>query len=307
MKLIVSLACAQALALAVSVPLAVAQSRQTPAPSAQNPAPQAPAANDLSSSSSYLPDAPPPPQRRTAAETAAEATDQPRPQPHVRAFSALAGEVKVGLAGIGFETATPLNSFLNLRAGAQFFQNAANPNANGIHSFGQLTLQNIFTAVDIFPFQHSSFHLSPGLTLHNDTHLTSNLFVPAGGTFALGDVSYTSDPTNPIKGISRIRFGNPVAPRLTAGWGNMLPGKGSNFSIPFEIGFQYISSPHVELNLTGNACDTQGNCADINSPDSTTNLDHEVQSLNKDISRLRFYPIASVGLSYRFGHLDHRR
>lgn len=299
MKLISPKACAQALALASLIPFASAQSN-TPVS-----APQAPTSNDVSSSS-ILPEPPVSPQARSAAEAAAEASDQPRRQAPVRAFSAIAGSLKFGLAGIGFETATPLNSYINLRGGAQFFQHAANPNANGIHSLGQLTLQNIFTAVDIFPFQHSSFHISPGLTLHNDTHLMSNIFVPAGANFSLGDANYISDPTAPIAGVSRVRFGNSVAPRLTAGWGNMLPRKGSNFSVPFEVGFQYISSPTVQLSLTGNACDGHGNCGDINSPDSTTNLQQEVQSLNKDISSLRFYPIASIGLSYRFGHLDRK-
>ncbi len=218
-----------------------------------------------------------------------------------RPFRSLALEFKVGIAGIGFDLGTPLCSFANLRGGAQFFDHSLNPNADGLHTVGDLTLQNVQVSVDLFPFKRSSFHVSPGLTVHNDNHLFSSISVPAGGMFSLGDADYISDPNYPINGWSRLRLGNTIAPRLTAGFGNMLPKSGSKFSVPFEVGFQYISSPSLDLHLYGNACDSSGNCGDINASDGPQNLASEVQMLNQDISGLRFYPVLSIGLSYKIG------
>ena len=215
-------------------------------------------------------------------------------------FRSVALAFKVGAAGIGFDLATPIASFANLRGGAQFFDHKLNPNANGLHTVGDLTLQNVQVSLDLFPFRRSSFHLSPGVTVHNDNHLFSSISVRPGGSFSLGDADYTSDPSQPIYGWARFKLGNTVAPRFTAGFGNMLPKEG-HFSVPIEVGFQYISSPSLDLHLYGNACDGMGNCGDINASDGPQNLATEVQKLNQDISGLRFYPILSIGLSYKIG------
>lgn len=219
-----------------------------------------------------------------------------------RPFRSGAISAKVGIPGIGFDLATPLNSFLNLRGGAQFFDHTANPSANGIHSTGNITFQNVAAMIDIFPFRNNSFHLSPGITLHNDTHLTSSLYVRGAHSFTLGDTTYLSDPSNPIYGDAHLFLGGKYAPRFTIGWGNMLPRRGGHFSIPFDIGFQYISSPTLDLQLHGNACDNQGDCGDINSLDGPQNIHQEVLKLNQQISALRFYPIVSIGFSVSFGH-----
>ena len=219
-----------------------------------------------------------------------------------RPFRSGAISAKVGIPGIGFDLATPLNSFLNLRGGAQFFDHTANPSANGIHSTGNITFQNVAAMIDIFPFRNNSFHLSPGITLHNDTHLTSSLYVRGAHSFTLGDTTYLSDPSNPIYGDAHLFLGGKYAPRFTIGWGNMIPRRGGHFSIPFDIGFQYISSPTLDLQLHGNACDNQGDCGDINSLDGPQNIHQEVLKLNQQISALRFYPIVSIGFSVSFGH-----
>ena len=216
-----------------------------------------------------------------------------------RPFRSLAVEAKIGINGIGFDFASPLNRFLHLRAGAQFFDHTVSITTDGIQASGDITLQNVQASVDIFPFRRSSFHLSPGVTLHNDNHIAGPINIPAGQSFSLGDTDYTSDPANPVTGFSRLRFGSTFAPRITAGFGNMLPRNGSHFSVPIEIGIQYTSAPVVELALQGNACSSDG-CGPINSGDGASNLQSEVQMLESDLKPLRFFPIASIGISYKF-------
>ncbi len=220
--------------------------------------------------------------------------------PSNRPFSALAIWAKVGTGGAGADFATPLNRFLNLRAGFQIFDYRTLIKVNGLHADGDFTLQNGAVALDIYPFG-KAFRISPGVTVHNDNHITADLLVPGGNKFSLGDTDYISDTAHPISGIARLKLGNTIAPRFTMGFGNMLPRKGGHFSFPFEAGFQYISPPTLDIILFGAACDQQGNCGDISSGDGPANLRVEVQRLEKDLTPLRFYPIVATGISYRFG------
>ena len=259
-------------------------------------------AQELFSSSAspapVIPDAPSPAAAPGALVAQARSSDDPAPS--TRAFRSVAFAVKVGTGGLGFDVATPLNRFLNLRGGAQFFGYTVSIVTDGIQASGDITLENVHASLDIYPFRHSSFHVSPGVTIHNDNHIAGPISVAGGQNFSLGDQEYTSDPTNPINGFARLRFGNTVAPRFTVGFGNMLPRNGSRFSVPVEIGFQYTSPPTVDCELTGNGCTASG-CGPIDSGDGPDNLQSEIQMLQADISGLRFFPIVSVGVSYKFG------
>ncbi len=223
------------------------------------------------------------------------------PSSSTRPFRSVGVEAKFGSGGIGFDLATPLNRFLNLRGGAQFFGDTVAINTDGIQIAGDITLQNVGVAVDIYPFRRSTFHLSPGVTVHNDNHIAGPISIPAGQSFSLGDADYTSDPTNPISGFARLRFGSSVAPRFTVGWGNMVPRTGGRIAFPVEIGFQYIAQPVLQLALNGNACSSDG-CDNINSGDGPANLQSETQMIQSDLSALRIYPILAFGVSYKFGH-----
>ncbi len=250
---------------------------------AQGPA-QGPAASD-----SNLPPDP--------STTLTQPADRPLRTPGYRPFRSIIIQAKIGSGGAGFEFATPLNRFLALRAGAQFFDDIIQIKANGIHIDGDITLQNVSTSLDIFPFRHSSFRLSPGLTLHNDNHIAGPLSIPANQPFSLGDANYTSDPNAPVLGQARLKFGNSIAPRFTLGYANLAPVSTGRISFPFEVGFEYVSPPVISLYLTGNACDNTG-CGPIDQ----TAVQNEVQQLQSDLTPFRLFPILSLGIAYKFGH-----
>jgi hypothetical protein len=212
----------------------------------------------------------------------------------------MAVAVKFGLAGVGFDVATPLvKRRLNLRAGASFFSYTTNLTEDNVNIVGSIKLQNAATMVDWFPF-HGSFRLSGGATVYNNTGLTGTLAVPAGQSFTLGGTTYYSQPGNPINGTGAFTFGgNKVAPRVTLGFGNMLPAKG-RIKLITEVGFQYFSQPTVVYNVTGGGCTTYAagvytNCGPI--PQSS--VTQEQNDLQSDLKDLRFFPILSIGLSYR--------
>lgn len=223
----------------------------------------------------------------------------------IRPFSDMAAQIKFGAAGLGFDLATPLAQHFNLRGGAAFFSYQTGVVADGLHIDGNANFTNAFMSVDYFPF-HSGFHISPGITFYNDTSLNANLTVPGGQSFSFGDYDATSDPNDPIAGSAAIHFGHKVAPRLTMGWGNMIPRKGDQrWSVPVEVGVQFASRPTIRFNIHGQGCSYQTEpdgsvdygCGPVDQGD----IAQEQQELQDDVSGLRFFPVFSIGLSYRFG------
>jgi hypothetical protein len=213
-------------------------------------------------------------------------------------FTGLAVAVKFGVAGIGFDVATPLiRQWLNLRGGASFFSYTPSTfTQDNLNIDGHIKMQNADIMVDVFPF-HGRVRLSGGLTVYNDTGLTATLVVPNGQSITVGGTDYYSDPTHPLHGNGIFTLGgNKVVPRVTIGTGNMIPKKG-RFTFQSELGIQYITAPTVAYNFSGNGCNdkTYTNCAPI----PQQNVIDEQNKLQNDLYDLRFYPILSVGLSYR--------
>ena len=228
---------------------------------------------------------------------------QSRP-PELRPFSVVAIGVRVGLSGIGLEFATPLAKRLNLRAGGSFLSIDPHFVEDGIDVLGDIQLRSGFVAVDVFPFD-GGFHISPGFTLYNGDHLSAKAMVPGGQEFDLGDGTYTSDTTDPVHGTFDLSFGKRSAPRLTLGWGNMISRTGGHWSFPFEIGAEYIGKPpRTTLTLAGTVCQGPGFCQPIDQNSTAQqNVTIEQNEINSDIpSWLRFFPLVSTGISYRFGH-----
>jgi hypothetical protein len=214
-------------------------------------------------------------------------------------FSGLAVGVKFGVAGIGFDVATPLiRQSLNLRGGASFLSYTPSTiTTDNLNINGNIKFQNSAIMVDYFPF-HGRFRISGGMTIYNNTGLTATLSVPTGQSFTVGGVDYYSDPRNPLSGSGVFNFGGKTAPRVTIGSGNMLPKKG-RFTFQSELGVEFFSQPTVLYHFTGNGCPAanspESNCAPI----PTSNVLNEQNKLQNDLSDLRFFPVLSFGLSYR--------
>jgi hypothetical protein len=225
-------------------------------------------------------------------------------------FSGLALGVKIGVAGIGFDVATPLvPQRLNLRGGASFLSYSPSTiTTDNVNINGTIKFQNAAAMVDWFPF-HGSFRISGGATIYNNTGLTAALLVPGGQSISFGGSTYYSEPYDPVKnpagpitGTGVFTFGgNSVVPRVTIGTGNMLP-KTGHFRFESEIGFQYFSQPTVLYTITGTGCQNYNATTNVYTncgPIPQTNITTEQNKLQNDLTDLRFFPILSFGLSYK--------
>jgi hypothetical protein len=249
-------------------------------------------ASSSSSSNAFLYDA-----RAAQASTPAPATSEGGP------FSGLGVGVKVGVAGIGFDVATPLvPTRLNLRGGATFFSYNLNETTNdSLTVNGTLKLQNSGVMVDWFPFR-GSFRLSGGATVYNNKGLTGSISVPGNTSFTLGNDKYYSSSTTPLVGTGVFKLGGDAGGRVSFGWGNLVPKKGHRFSFDTELGIEFVSKPTVALQFTGNVCSSTPCTAGTSVstfPGFTADVTTEQNKLQNDVNFLSFYPIVSVGVGYR--------
>jgi hypothetical protein len=220
---------------------------------------------------------------------------------HTDAFSAIAVGVTTGIEGIGFQVATPLATKINLRGGVSFLNFNPTFTALDTQINGVIKFRTVNAGIDFYPYRNS-FHITPGFTFYNGNHVAANVNMVGGQTFDIADTTYTSSPTDPVTGTFDMYLGRKFAPSITVGFGNMLR-RDSHWSIPTEIGIEYIGAPTATLNIRGTACSPVDGCTQVQTDASTqANIVQEQNDLNKDISLLRFYPILSVGVSYRFGH-----
>jgi hypothetical protein len=211
-------------------------------------------------------------------------------------FSRLAIATKTGTLGVGGQIATPITSWLVLRAGVQVFTfnyattiDGANYQAVIMPRFGQVSL-------DIFPFH--GFHISPGF-LYSRSWFSAAMDVPGGSTFSLGGNTYTSSATDPVKGTGAIVFTRTIMPALTLGFSNMITRAGRHWSVPFEFGAAYTGPYSMQLKLNGSACIQYG-CMSTAAPLIEQAVTAEQNSLNEPMKHFQLYPIVTGGISYRF-------
>jgi hypothetical protein len=207
---------------------------------------------------------------------------------------------KVSTLGIGFEAATAVMNRSNVRGGFNFFNYNRAATSDGISYDAELTLRSVQITYDQYLFR--GFHVSPGLLLYNGNRAHALASVPAGQSFSLGDVRYYSSSTNPVNGTATMKLGK-AAPLLLFGFGNLLPRNDRHFGVNADFGVAFQGSPNVNLNLAGSACAISPTAGCVNSatdPIVRTNVVHEQEKANDDLKPFKYYPILSIGFSWKF-------
>ena len=214
---------------------------------------------------------------------------------------------KFSTLGVGIEAATRVNDRSNVRGGVNFFSYNHLFTRNGIDYDGTIRLRSVEAHFDWF-LGHG-FRISPGMLAYNGNRVEGTASVPGAQSFTLGSRNYFSNPGDPIKGTANVHFSkNKVAPMITFGFGNLLR-SGRRWSITFEAGVAFESTPKAALNLTGSACPSAfGPCLNVaTTPQIQDDLRAEENKINNSLppydvvkNVLKYYPEISVGVGYRF-------
>lgn len=206
--------------------------------------------------------------------------------------------------GFGGRVATSLTRGLVLRAGGSYFSFSTNQTSNGIPFTATIVLQSEEAQVDWYPF-HTGFHLSPGVQFGNSSRLYGNAFIPAGNSFTLNGTNYYSGAAGPVQASGSARFRH-TSPMLTLGWGSWVRrnARQGHWAFPFELGAVYNEAPATTLNFSGVVCAdaAQVDCENVaNDPGVQANIQAERVKMHNNANYIRFYPIISGGIVFRFG------
>ena len=231
----------------------------------------------------------------SAAAAPAEGSSKP--------FSGIGVGVKIGIGGVGFDAAMPIfPGRLNVRGGAGFFSYSANETVNNQAVNANLKLNNAEVMADFFPFK-GSFRLSAGLNVYNYTGVTGSTTIAGGSTIKIGNTTYTSDPASGQQITPNVsaKFGGNTVPRLTLGWGNLVPQGHKRFSFDTEFGVEITGTPKVGWTYGGLGCvGSPSFCAEgTYAAISPTDIATQNASLLSDFNGFKVFPIFSIGLGFK--------
>lgn len=190
--------------------------------------------------------------------------------------------VAAGSLGIGPEIGWRINDHVGIRGGASFLNVSASFEPEDVSFDGKVKLNSFGAMVDVYPFG-GNFRVSGGARINNNEiglSATPNVAVEINGNeYEPEDIGTLSTSATPKK----------FSPALTLGW------SGSNrrgFMFGFETGVLFQGAFKIDpLTYTGNPDDAAQLRAD---------LEAERLSLQRDVDKVKVYPILQLAIGYRF-------
>ena len=192
---------------------------------------------------------------------------------------------KIGTLGYGAELNFGLSDSIGARIGLNAYTYKYNDNSNQVNYDFKLQLQTVSALADWYPFS-GSFRASGGL-LYNNNKVSMTALPASGTTYTINGVSYTTTQISSLQG--EMTF-NKVAPYLGIGWGNPVA-KDKGWGLVTDVGVLLQGKPKTSLTAT-----CPGGC----SPSIQYNVAAENTRVENDLSNFKFWPVASIGISYQW-------
>lgn len=194
--------------------------------------------------------------------------------------------IKAGTLGVGLEATFEVADRVNFRVGGNYFKVGSEVDVEGNDYDLDIKL-NSYTALGDWFVTDSSFRLTAGLVLNNNN--LNGAALPSNA-YQIDDVIYTSSEVGDLD--ASIDFKS-IAPYLGIGWGNPLADD-SDLSFFMDLGIIFAGKPRLNVTSTGGTLS--------NDPILQENLAQVEQDFRDtdEINYLKFYPVISVGLNYRF-------
>jgi hypothetical protein len=186
--------------------------------------------------------------------------------------------VRAGTNGVGADIGWGIAPTLSARVGYSWLDNfTVDVNTTDVNYSGKLKFSSVSGLLDWSPL--GPFRITAGITSgDNKVDVTG---VPASGAASsVGTLSGTIKP------------GKKTAPYLGFGYGNVA-GAGVNFY--FDIGVIFQGSPKSTLTATCSPTATATQCTQLQN-----SVAAQQTSLDDTISKYKYYPVASIGISFGF-------
>jgi hypothetical protein len=139
----------------------------------------------------------------------------------------------------------------------------------------------------------NGFRLTGGL-VYNGSQVDGSSLTPPSGVYRIGGINVPANQVGRLEG--RVDF-NTIAPYLGLGWGGPLAANG-RLAFAFDLGAFYQGEPKVTLTpilAAGSPIDNPIGRALL-----ALAVTEEERRAEADLSSYKYYPVVSVGLSYRF-------
>jgi hypothetical protein len=194
--------------------------------------------------------------------------------------------IRAGTTGIGGDIAFGLVPTLSARVGYSYLKYSTDIDVTDVNYDSKLKLSNASFLLDWSPL--GPFRITGGIIANdNKVDVTGT---PSGGSFTINGVTYPAAAVGSLSGT--IKTGNSAAPYLGIGYGNVA-GAGVNFY--FDLGVMFQGSPKATLTGTCGAAVPPAQCAQFQS-----DVAAEAVSLQEDVKRFKYYPVANIGVTIGF-------
>jgi hypothetical protein len=190
--------------------------------------------------------------------------------------------------GLGVEVTKSLVDFVNIRLGVNAFSYDRDDFGGDIEDIDveyevDLDLRSASAIVDLHPLR-GGFRLSGGL-LYNGSKI--RVTAKAAESYFFGGHEYTPEEVGNVTGdLDTLE----LQPYLGLGWGNAV-GKYKKVGLVFDLGVVYQGSPDLTLTADSLFATAQ---------DFLLDLGEEEARLEDEMKNLKYYPIISLGISFKF-------
>ena len=199
-------------------------------------------------------------------------------------FAEMSVVLQAGTPGLGLQVQNSYGEYLGIRGVYNTFSIDYDRRVEGVDYDVDFELDNFGLMVDWHPFKNG-FRISAGIMQNsNEVKGEANLVA----TQNIGGVNFTPAQIGTLE--ADIEF-NSTAPYLGIGYGHRF-GSDRRWSVDFDLGIMFQGEPDVELRGVGGLLQ--------NNPAFIAAVEAEEAELEDDIDSFKYFPIITLGLSYKF-------
>lgn len=187
---------------------------------------------------------------------------------------------QLGTLGAGAGMAVSVGSALEARIGVNGFAFSMNRTSGNVDYDARVKLRSADALLDWFPWANG-LRVSIGAA-YNDNRIDLNGRPSMAGAFTLNGMSFSASQVGMLRGDVTFQK---AAPYVGIGWGRAA-GAAKGVGLVMDLGALYQGFPKVRLSASGMI--------------PAAFAESARRQLESDLRGYRWYPIASVGLAYRF-------